>query len=84
MAIASGADVALSLEEAMDPFDPLLQPHEAASLFAANVAGMDPNLISGGSAQFAVQAAVPVPAATWLFGSGLLGLIGLSKRKKTA
>lgn len=26
-------------------------------------------------------ATVPVPAAAWLFGSGLLGLIGLSKRK---
>jgi len=25
---------------------------------------------------------VPVPAAVWLFGSGLLGLIGFSKRKK--
>jgi hypothetical protein len=27
---------------------------------------------------------VPVPAALWLFGSGLLGLIGISRRKKTA
>lgn len=26
--------------------------------------------------------AVPVPAAVWLFGSGLLGLIGMAKRKK--
>ncbi len=26
--------------------------------------------------------AVPIPAALWLFGSGLLGLIGFSKRKK--
>ncbi|MDH3888134.1 MAG: VPLPA-CTERM sorting domain-containing protein, partial [Gammaproteobacteria bacterium] len=28
-------------------------------------------------------AAVPVPAAVWLFGSGLLGLIGMAKRKKS-
>jgi hypothetical protein len=28
--------------------------------------------------------AVPVPAAAWLFGSGLLGLIGISRRKKAA
>ncbi len=28
--------------------------------------------------------AVPVPAAVWLFGSGLLGLIGMSRRKKAA
>jgi hypothetical protein len=28
--------------------------------------------------------AVPVPAAIWLFGSGLLGLIGIARRKKLA
>lgn len=28
--------------------------------------------------------AVPVPAAVWLFGSGLLGLIGIARRKKPA
>jgi len=27
---------------------------------------------------------VPVPAAAWLFGSGLLGLVGLARRKKAA
>ncbi len=26
--------------------------------------------------------AVPVPAAAWLFGSGLIGLVGMSRRKK--
>jgi hypothetical protein len=29
-----------------------------------------------------LTAVVPIPAAAWLFGSGLLGLIGLSKKKK--
>jgi hypothetical protein len=28
--------------------------------------------------------AVPIPAAVWLFGSGLLGLIGIARRKKAA
>jgi hypothetical protein len=28
--------------------------------------------------------AVPVPAAVWLFGTALLGLVGLGKRRKTA
>ncbi len=28
--------------------------------------------------------AVPVPAAVWLFGSGLLGLAGIARRKKVA
>jgi hypothetical protein len=27
---------------------------------------------------------VPVPAAVWLFGSGLLGLVGMARRKKAA
>jgi hypothetical protein len=27
---------------------------------------------------------IPVPAAVWLFGSGLLGLIGIARRAKTA
>jgi len=29
-----------------------------------------------------LTAAVPVPAAAWLFGSGLLGLVGMARRKK--
>lgn len=37
--------------------------------------------VAGG---FAVGvSAVPVPAAVWLFGSGLLGLFGIARRKKT-
>jgi hypothetical protein len=31
-----------------------------------------------------VNTAVPVPATVWLFGSGLLGLVGIARRKKTA
>ena len=32
----------------------------------------------------AAPAAIPVPAAVWLFGSGLLGLVGVARRKKQA
>ncbi len=35
-----------------------------------------------GSFLYKDVAPVPIPAAAWLFGSGLLGLIGFSKRKK--
>ncbi len=28
--------------------------------------------------------AVPLPAAVWLFGSALMGLVGVSRRKSTA
>jgi len=30
----------------------------------------------------AVNSLVPIPAAIWLFGSGLLGLVGMARRKK--
>ncbi len=35
-----------------------------------------------GLIMFAEVAAVPVPAAVWLFGSGLISLIGVARRKK--
>ena len=34
------------------------------------------------SEKITVQTVVPVPAAAWLFGSGLLGLIGVARRRK--
>jgi len=37
----------------------------------------------GSSSNVLLTAPVPVPAAVWLFGSGLLGLIGVARRKKT-
>lgn len=38
--------------------------------------------IIGGGNVAKLGAVVPVPAAVWLFGSGLLGLFGVAKRKK--
>lgn len=37
--------------------------------------------ISGSANSFEVVSAVPVPAASWLLGSGLLGLAGMARRK---
>jgi hypothetical protein len=37
-----------------------------------------------GMDNLAFASIVPLPPAVWLFGSGLLGLIGISRRKKTA
>ncbi len=37
-----------------------------------------------GGLTFAPAAVVPVPAAVWLFGSGLLGLIGVARRQRHA
>lgn len=49
--------------------------------FAAHIAGFDE---IGGvtSAQFSGSTSVvPVPASVWLFGSGLIGLVGVARRK---
>ncbi len=35
------------------------------------------------TSHISVYGVVPVPAAVWLFGSGLLGLIGIARRKKS-
>jgi hypothetical protein len=38
--------------------------------------------LNDGTASLSRISAVPVPAAVWLFGSGLIGLLGMAKRKK--
>jgi len=48
---------------------------------------MDNGPFPGFNAAFigtATPAAVPVPAAVWLFGSGLVGLAGVARRRKAA
>ena len=41
-----------------------------------------PRIGPAGSNHYYLIQAVPVPAAVWLFGSGLIGLIGVARRKK--
>jgi len=36
-----------------------------------------------GFSGFVEQTAVPIPGAVWLFGSGLIGLVGMARRKAT-
>ncbi|MEH6591128.1 MAG: hypothetical protein V7746_12780 [Halioglobus sp.] len=50
-----------------------------ADLFS-NSAG----LYLGGDLTFTEVAAVPVPAAAWLFGSAILGLVGIGRKRKMA
>jgi hypothetical protein len=42
------------------------------------------NASFGGTAVVSSVSAVPIPAAVWLFGSGLLGLVGVARRKKSS
>lgn len=60
--------------------------------FAGIQANLDKNFVGSQTGSFNVYAwavhsgdvaAVPVPAAVWLFASGLIGLAGIARRKKT-
>ncbi len=53
----------------------------SASLGADGTLQINPN---GGGGGGGTTAPVPLPAAVWLFGSGLMGLAGVSRRRKTA
>jgi len=62
---------------------------EAECIFMPVVGGECMGLINGGSADVynppgssGTWSVVPIPAAVWLFGSGLIGLIGVARRKK--
>ena len=46
--------------------------------------GLLDDMTSGGVAYLLTPQAVPVPPALWLFGSGLIGLVGIARRKKAA
>jgi len=40
--------------------------------------------LSGNTLTYAAPAAVPLPAAVWMFGAGLMGVLGLTRRKNSA
>ena len=56
----------------------------ASGILNITIAGGDTFIFDGFIDTFGSAEAVPVPAAIWLFGSGLLGLIGIARRKKAA
>ena len=49
-------------------------------LLATDYDGISNSTVTYGNATITVSA-VPVPAAVWLFGSGLIGLVGIARRK---
>lgn len=60
-----------------NPLDPVV----GGTCITPDANNPDCNLLT--SAWFGNTTVIPVPAAVWLFGSGLLGLVGVARRKKT-
>ncbi|MGV7235664.1 MAG: VPLPA-CTERM sorting domain-containing protein [Nitrosomonadaceae bacterium] len=58
--------------------------YDRADLLYIDVNMDTTNRLSYVFADWTKVSAVPLPATIWLFGSGLLGLIGMSRRKKSA
>jgi len=72
------ATVTISYSSQLRPQDDLLGINCATSGLCTDLFGAETYTIQ------VVPSAVPVPAAAWLFGSGLLGLVGMARRKKAA
>lgn len=53
------------------------------SLLTANNWSITSSFDAAFTMNFSSASPVPVPAAAWLFGSGMLGLVGVARRKKT-
>ena len=62
---------------------PITDPQKADLLAGLWYINIHSDLFPGGEIRGQVEV-VPIPAAAWLFGSGLLGLIGLARRRRTA
>lgn len=63
-------------------FQAFLGTNGAAADFNSNFTSFDDFDLMFGDWTSVEITAVPVPAAVWLFGSGLLGLVGMARRKK--
>ena len=54
----------------------------AGNWFATDGSDLAGLVLYGEAAIDTVETVIPIPAAVWLFGSGLLGLVGIARRRK--
>lgn len=76
------ADGSFEGETAEDTFFGITHSAGISRIFISNTAGgieVDHLQYGGGD-----LSAIPIPAAAWLFGTALIGLVGLSRRRKVA
>lgn len=78
MSLNGGAQVGNNISTAMLN----LTAGSYSAIVTGNAVGIAGGLYS--VAMTAKPSAVPVPAAVWLLGSGLLGLVGIARRKEVA
>ena len=69
-----GGSVDFGVNGLFSPYESICADFDCTLLLIANQ-----NIVTSG--RVTSPGAVPIPAALWLFGSGLLGLIGVARRK---
>ncbi len=65
------------------PFGDIAQPATPAVITQLGIGGLDLLASLSANGELNIQA-VPIPAAVWLMGAGLVGLFGVSRRRVTA
>ena len=75
-----GLDISLKFVQPLSPTQPSLINLTTSFYECCGNGFKDQPFVSGSITS--VASPVPIPSALWLFGSGLLGLVGISRRKK--